>query len=82
MDYGVTFNLGLGGLGIIGRLITAVVIILVLKHFDKDGEKEYNKALKWLLLGGVVCFVLIALFFVAAWGYVFVSPMYYFHEFF
>ncbi len=53
MHHNLSFTLGLGGLGVFGRIAVAVLLLFALKYLDKSNT-EYDKGLKMLLVGGAV----------------------------
>ena len=79
MDYNYTLTYAVGSLGILGRGAAALGILLVMNYLDK-GNPEYGKAVKWLIIGGIVCLLLSALLwglFVGLMGMAFFSPMFF-----
>ncbi len=50
-------GIGAGSMGFLGRAGIALLILLLLKHFDKKNP-EYDKGIKALLLGGAATVIL------------------------
>ena len=52
MNYGYRFVFS-GGVGIIGRFLIAMVLLLVLKNLNKH-DPYIDKGIKWLIILGVI----------------------------
>lgn len=79
MNYTYTLTFGLGGLGLLRRGFIAIVILLIMKNLDKT-EPAYGKALKWILIIGVVAILLGVLLwgiFAGLMGAMFINPFFF-----